>query len=63
MPQSFPQLELAYCNLSNVSQFMYLRRVIEHACGDDCDSNRELQCHVRLFASLMFCYVVFLTVQ
>ena len=44
------QLELAYCNLSNVFQFKYLRRAIEHACGDDCDINREL----RLFASLIF---------
>jgi len=47
--QCFPQLTLANCKLSYVSQFKYLGHIIEHTFCDDSDVNRELR---NLFAKV-----------
>jgi len=41
--QAFPQLRLANCNLSYVSQFKYLGHIIEHTFSDNSDIRRELK--------------------
>jgi len=40
---SFPQLSLANCKLSFVSQFKYLGHIIENTFCDDSDINREIK--------------------
>jgi len=40
---SFPQLSLAHCKLSFVSQFKYLGHVIENTFCDDNDISREIK--------------------
>jgi len=39
----FPQLSLANCKLSFVSQFKYLRHIIENKFCDDNNINREIK--------------------